>query len=208
MTNQTTLNQSRLNHKVRRIMQAEKQSGAVRLLSASLALFLIVYGARITQANGEVIMAGKDGPKTSPPAPNPDLKSLDRLVGAWKVSGEAQGEIRYEWMEGGFFLVQHFDLVHGGRRVKGIEVIGRPQRYLQRVGEKNSTDIRSRAYSYLEGLTHDHVYELEGDTLTIWRGEKGSPVHYKGTFSKDGNTLTGAWVYPGGGYKTTANRVR
>jgi hypothetical protein len=188
-------------------MQAEKHHRAVRLLSTSLALFLIVYGARITQADGDV-MAGNDGPQTSPAAPKPDLKSLDRLVGTWAVSGEAQGEVRYEWAEGGFFLFQHFDLMHGGRRIKGIEVIGHRPKYFLRVGEKESTDTRSRAYSYLEGLTHDHIYELEGDTLTIWRGEKGSPAHYKGTFSKDGNTLTGAWVYPGGGYKTTATRVR
>ncbi len=49
------------------------------------------------------------------PKPSPNIKSLNRLVGTWKVSGEAQGQIRYEWQEGGFFLVQHFDLEHGGR---------------------------------------------------------------------------------------------
>ncbi len=55
----------------------------------------------------------------------------------------------------------------------------------------------------------DYVYELKGDTLTIWGGEKGSPAYYKGTCSDDGNTLSGAWVYPGGGeYESTATRVR
>jgi hypothetical protein len=43
------------------------------------------------------------------------------------------------------------------------------------------------------------VYELEGDTLTIWGGEKGSPAYYQGRFSQDGNTISGAWMYPGGG---------
>ena len=37
--------------------------------------------------------------------PNPDLKSLDRLIGTWKQSGELDGEITYEWAEGGFFLI-------------------------------------------------------------------------------------------------------
>jgi hypothetical protein len=55
------------------------------------------------------------------PEPNPDLRSLDRLVGTWQVSGEAQGQVRYERSEGGFFLMQHFDLVHGGRKIKGSE---------------------------------------------------------------------------------------
>jgi hypothetical protein len=53
------------------------------------------------------------------------------------------------------------------------------------------------------------VYELEGDTLTIWAGEQGSPAYYRGTFSADGNSCAGAWVYPrGGGYESTMTRVR
>jgi hypothetical protein len=40
------------------------------------------------------------------PVPNPDLKSLDRLIGTWTVSGEAEGTVTYEWAEGGFFLLQ------------------------------------------------------------------------------------------------------
>ena len=59
------------------------------------------------------------------------------------------------------------------------------------------------------GNTFDYVYELAGDTLMIWGGEKGSPAYYQGTFSADGNTLTGAWVYPGGGgYESVSTRVR
>ena len=54
--------------------------------------------------------------------PSPALKSLGRLVGTWKISGEAQGQIRYEWMERGLFLVQHFDLVHDGRKIKGMDI--------------------------------------------------------------------------------------
>jgi hypothetical protein len=53
----------------------------------------------------------------------------------------------------------------------------------------------------------DYVYELDGDTLTIWGGEKGSPAYYRGTFSEDGNSATGAWVYPGGGYESTMTRI-
>ena len=46
------------------------------------------------------------------------------------------------------------------------------------------------------------------NTFMIWGGEKGSPAFFKGTFSPDGNTCTGAWVFPGGGgYSTTMTRV-
>lgn len=137
------------------------------------------------------------------PKPNSDLRNLDRLVGTWQVSGEAQGQISYEWQDGGFFLMQRFDLDHGGHLIKGVEMIG----HRQGLGEEPSLDIRTRVYSFLEGLTLDYVYELEGDTLTIWGGEKGSPAYYRGTFSADGNSLTGGWVWPGGGYRTTTTRV-
>jgi hypothetical protein len=71
-----------------------------------------------------------------------------------------------------------------------------------------SEDIKSRYYGS-DGSTLEYVCELDGDTLTIWFGEKGSPAYYKGSFSDDGNTLTGAWVYPGGGgYSTTTTRVK
>lgn len=135
--------------------------------------------------------------------PNPDLKSLDRLVGTWRVSGEAQGQIKYEWMEGGFFLVQHVDLEIWGRKIKGIEVIG----HWQRLEEEPSKEIRSRFYHFVTGQTLDYVYELVDDTITIWFGEKGSNNRYKGKFSPDGNSSSGAWKWPGGGYETTMTRV-
>ncbi len=140
--------------------------------------------------------------------PNPDLKNLDRLVGTWRVSdpngkSAIDGQITYEWMEGGFFLMQHVDLVHDGRKIKGMEIIG----HLQPFGEEPSADIKSRWYDDL-GNTFDYVYEVEGDTLTIWGGEKGAPAYYRGKFSGDGNVLTGGWVYPGGGYDSTATRVK
>jgi hypothetical protein len=137
--------------------------------------------------------------------PNPDLKSLDRLIGTWKQSGEVEGEITYEWMEGGFFLIQHVDLMQYGNKIKGMEIIGHEATF----GAEPSTEIKSRFYSFLDGMTLDYVYEMEGDILTIWGGEKGSPAYYKGTFSEDGNTLTGSWVYPGGGgYDAVATRVK
>lgn len=133
------------------------------------------------------------------PQPNPDLRSLDRLVGTWKVSGGAEGQVVYEWMEGGFFLKQHVDLVQYGMAVKGIEIIGHEQPF----GAEPSEEIKSRYFDSL-GNTFDYVYELEGDILTIWAGEKGSPAFYRGEFSADGNTVTGDWVYPGGGGYTSA----
>ncbi len=97
-----------------------------------------------------------------------------------------------------FFLLQHVTL----NGAKGLEIIG----HLQPFGAAPSADIHSRYYDQ-SGYTFDYVYELDGDTLTIWDGTKGSPAYYEGTFSADGNTLTGAWVYPDGGYESISTRV-
>jgi hypothetical protein len=137
------------------------------------------------------------------PQPAFDVRSLDRLVGTWKVTGGAQGQVRYEWLAGGFFLVQHVDLEQYGKQIKGIEIIGHERPF----GSEPSEDMKSRFYSNM-GDTLDYVYELVGDTLTIWAGEKGSPAFYRGEFDADGNRCSGSWVYPGGGgYDSTMTRV-
>ena len=133
---------------------------------------------------------------------DPELQALDRLTGTWRVSGGANGRVAFEWMDGGFFLVQRVDLEQFGQPVTGVEVIGRDRDF----GSEPSPDIRSCFYDSL-GNTLRYVYELDGDTLTIWGGEKGSPAFYRGTFSSDGHTLSGSWVYPGGGYESTMTRV-
>lgn len=138
------------------------------------------------------------------PKPDAVLRSLDRLVGKWAVSGGTEGTVNFEWMEGGFFLIQHVDLVQHGMQIKGTEIIGRKRPF---GATEPSPDITSRYYDTM-GNTFDYVYEFDGETLTVWGGEKGSPAYYRGELSSDGNTLTGAWVYPGGGgYESTSIRV-
>ena len=139
------------------------------------------------------------------PEPSPELRELDRLVGKWAVSGDyVEGTSTFEWMEGGFFLLQRVDFEgQDGHRIKGIEIIGHERPF----GAEPSEEIKSRFYSNT-GDTLDYVYELEGNILTIWGGERRSPAYYKGMFSADGDTLGGAWHYPGGGgYEATSTRV-
>jgi hypothetical protein len=146
-----------------------------------------------------------DSPSTGPevPTPSPAMRELgDRLVGTFRLTGGAEGTSRFEWLEGGFFLVQHVDLNQSGMHIKGIEIIGN----LRPFGEEPSEEIRSRFFDNM-GNTLDYVYELEGDTLTIWGGEKGSPAYCRADLSPDGSS-TGEWVYPGGGgYRFTSTRV-
>ncbi|MGO4200689.1 hypothetical protein AB4Z09_02815 [Rhodococcus sp. TAF43] len=137
------------------------------------------------------------------PQPSAELNALDRLVGTWRVTGGAEGTVTYSWMEGGYFLVQNVDLEQFGEAVTGTEFIGN----LRPFGEERSTDVVSRFYDN-QGNTLDYVYDLVGDTLTIWGGAKGSPAYFRGTFSADDSVLDGGWIYPGGGgYPSTMTRI-
>ena len=138
------------------------------------------------------------------PEPSDKIRELgERMVGTWRLSGGVTGTVRYEWLEGGFFLLQHVDLEQYGMRIRGLEVIGHEHPF----GGEQSEDIKSRFYDN-QGNTLDYVYELDGDTLTIWGGEKGSPAYARSNYSADGTSSSGAWVYPGGGgYEFTVTRV-
>lgn len=133
--------------------------------------------------------------------PSAKLRALDRLVGRWEITGGATGTVSYEWMHGGFFLLQHVDLAHDGNRQTGLEVIGHLHPFM---GEP-SEHLHSRYYGS-DGSTLDYVYDLADDELTIWASEVGSSAYFRGTFDESGDVLTGSWVYPGGGYDSIATR--
>jgi hypothetical protein len=132
-----------------------------------------------------------------------DLAALAPLIGTWELSGDTSGTVTYEWMEGGHFLIQRFDMTLFDHDVKGVEMIG----HLRPFGEAPSEELRSRAYD-ADGNTLDYVYEMADGVLTIWGGEKGSTSYCTATFSEDGTSSTGAWTYPGGGgYTSNMTRV-
>lgn len=139
--------------------------------------------------------------------PNPNLKNLDILVGTWNVSDptgkdEITGTVRFEWMEGGYFLIQHVNLNHNGHLAKGMEIIGYNRDWNGTAGE----DCTSHLFDN-DGNTFTYVWDIDDPSLTIWGGERNSPAYFKGTFSDDHNSLAGAWHWPGGGYSSSMTRV-
>ena len=134
---------------------------------------------------------------------NLKLEKLSKLIGTWEISGDATGIVKYEKTEGGFFLTQQVDLEYNGRKINGLEIIGR----IHRPEEEISEDIWSRFYSYLDGLTLDYVYDMTENVLTIWFGSRESNNFMKSTYSLDGNTFSGSWQWPGGGYSFKGKRL-
>ena len=123
-----------------------------------------------------------------PKTPNPALKTLEPLIGRWRVSGpDVSGEVTYEWMEGGFFLIQRYDLENFGSRHKGIEYAG---------WDDETGTVRSRLMG-TDGARFTYTYEMRGYAYVYWFGEKGSDTFSRGTVSPDGRRIEGRWTIPG-----------
>lgn len=133
-----------------------------------------------------------------PAEPHPQLRQLDRLVGKWEVSGSfLQGFMTYEWMEGGFFFIQHVDCYTRERQIKGIEYIG---------FDEDTQTLRSH-YMDIHGANFTYTWQIEGDTIRICFGEKDSENFFEGRFSEDGDSYSGEWRWPGGGYAAALTRI-
>ena len=146
-----------------------------------------------------------------PPRPNPALGRLEVMVGTWELKGResgAEGEIHgrptFEWMEGGFYLVQHVEIDYIGHRIAGTEYIG----YDEENDNLKSYFFSNEGPGPFGGVALEYVWEVGEDTFTIWGGFVGSPASFKGRFSDGRNTITGRWDWPGGGYEATMTRVK
>jgi len=103
----------------------------------------------------------------------------------------------YEWMEGGFCLIQRVNAAAGDRQIRGVEYIG---------FDEDTQTLRSR-YTDVHGANFTYTWEIDAGTIRIWFGDKGSDNCFEGRFSEDGNSYSGAWRWPGGGYTVTLTRV-
>ena len=134
-------------------------------------------------------------PRTAPAAGH---KLLTMFVGEWNVAGhqlesrvgpaaEISGTERFEWLEGGFFLVHHFDARVGGVPAVCIEVTG-----FDAAGGTYGTHT-----FYNNGQRADwQMVERDGTwTLTgEWPMPEGAAqVRCTITFGDEGNSRTGIW---------------
>jgi hypothetical protein len=68
-----------------------------------------------------------------PPQPDPALRRLDKFIGSWTMRGHLigsdddniVGHATYQWLEGGFFLVQDIAIDFAGMfNIKSHELVG------------------------------------------------------------------------------------
>jgi Protein of unknown function (DUF1579) len=125
----------------------------------------------------------------------PTLEALEPFVGEWDlqptfsfpVPDDVTGRATFEWMPGGRFLVQRWEVSHPDAP-DGIAIIGPDdsgEAFLQ-----HYFDSRGVARVYQMGFT-DGVWTLSRTTPDF------SPLdfmqRYSGSFSDDGNGIEGTW---------------
>ena len=134
-----------------------------------------------------------------PLTPHAELQKLRHLLGTWKNEGGAPGKSTFRWGLGGHYLIQDFETeTPRGRRLSGIEYI---------TWDEDTQTLRSHLMAD-DGSNFSYTYQVDDDgTAWTWFGEKGSANYFKGMISRDGNTITGRWQWPGGGFDVKSTRV-
>jgi hypothetical protein len=96
--------------------------------------------------------------------PIPQLECLEHFVGTWRISPETSrdiyGCVSFEWMVGGYFLVQHVELFEAGRVHSGVAYIG---------WEPEAGNLRAIYFGDNE-IPLEYEWEAEGDAIAIWAG--------------------------------------
>jgi len=121
------------------------------------------------------------------------IDAYARFIGTWDIEGDAIGTASYEWLPGGYFIVERVSLVQRGHPFEGVAVIGQTRAWRG----APSPDVVARFYDS-EGNSIDYVYELSGDHLTIWIEERGSDAVFEAELEEDSTVRRGRWSYPTG----------
>ncbi len=93
-----------------------------------------------------------------------------------------RGRVSFEWVTGGHFLVQRWEVAHADAP-DGIAIIG--------------SDVPGEAYRqhYFDSRGIARVYEmsLRDGVWKLWRESPGFSQRFTAAFGDDGNTITGRW---------------
>ena len=132
-------------------------------------------------------------PEPTPPegqqeTPDPALRRLDVLVGAWEMRGRTLdsqednffGRVTIEWLEGGFFLLLRGEIDFMGFKLSSLEIVGyNPMTKM----------FPAQVYSSMSGSVSRYFWDVQDDTVTHWT----AGAKYTGKLSKDGKVLAGGW---------------
>jgi len=126
-------------------------------------------------------------------ARHPDLDSMDALIGEWSTnmthpaspSLEVSGSSTFEWLAGGHFLIGRSSTDHADFP-DGLTV----------TGADADVDADTLAVHYYDSRGVQRTYRssrIDDGVWRMWRDDPDFPQRFTGTFSEDGNTITGMW---------------
>lgn len=140
------------------------------------------------------------------------LRPFARFIGNWKLTHrdlntkeEWGGHDTFAWLPGGRFLAfhHHEDNNDSTNGIDGVMIIGNEMGWEETEPDK---EIVGHWFESSSGHHYKYIWEVDGDNVQFWLISKQSGMSFKGAFSEDGNTITGAWTWPGGGYDLTMQR--
>jgi Protein of unknown function (DUF1579) len=125
-----------------------------------------------------------------PPPPDPAMRKLDRFVGTWDMRGRTLdsdsdnivGRTTFEFLPGGYFLLQRSEIEFPGFKVEGHELIG----FDPATGRFPST-----VYPSMFGQALPYLWDVDGDNLKIGTDYLGAT--FTGRWSPDGKSFSGGW---------------
>lgn len=134
-----------------------------------------------------------------PLTPHSAMEQLRPLVGRWKTEGGAPSLSTYRMGLGGHYFIQEFETTTPrGRTLSGVEYV---------TWDEDTQTLRSHLMAD-DGSNFTYTHQVDEDgTCWTWFGDKGSDNFFKGKLSADGNTLTGRWQWPGGGFDCVSKKV-
>ena len=123
-------------------------------------------------------------------APHPAVRRLEALVGEWDTEGahpvdpsiRVQGRVSFEWLEGGHFLVERWEVAHPDFP-NGIAIIG----YDEAAGRCAMHYFDSR------GIARVYQMSIEDGVWTVRRDDPDFSQRFTGRFDDGGRTIAGRW---------------
>jgi len=129
------------------------------------------------------------------PSANPSLKPLEVLAGRWSVEirwspkthklvggpARVRGATRFEWIEGGHFLVQHQGAADGAPEARWL------------FGRDESSGEYGILYSDVRGVSRIYQMSLKDRVWRIWRNAPGFNQRFEGRLSVDARSIQAHW---------------
>jgi hypothetical protein len=130
---------------------------------------------------------------------NATLSRLDALVGEWEMRAVFQGQpfgglgrTTFAWQEGGSFLVQHATFEPAPDTPPEL-VASLPFPVVTIIGLDDSAERFTMLYADARDVFRVYQMSLNDGVWKVWRDAPGFFQRFTGTFSDDGQTITGLW---------------